>query len=365
MSDTSASIARGRLQTIFARERNNPTDEPPIAGGAQQQALSAPIEHVPVVPDENDVKASGCDDSCALEIEVKNQKSAEPSEIAPLQSALPPSSGAAAAETISQPIAASANMGGAFRSQFSLLSAAAAILVMGGAAWWLNKSEATTGSPETALSAQSVKISPPPLNEPVPTKARETAVSPSKGAAATPGQPSSSSSSSELMARGEQGHATPVQSMARSLDGGEQMNVQSNKETVIPAFSVETRLADFLRQESVGSSEFDLDKIGFGPTSAILTPASAEHLKNIAKILAQRPELKISVNAYVDGFKKGAPGLELSRARANSVIRALSRSGYKSRITAQVVRRDRVERSGDAKETSGGQGQRVSLTVTK
>jgi outer membrane protein OmpA-like peptidoglycan-associated protein/septum formation topological specificity factor MinE len=358
MSDTSASIARGRLQTIFARERN--TDEPPIAGGAQQQALSAPIEHAPVIPDENDVKASGCDHSCAREIEVKNQKSAEPSEIAPLQSALPPSTGAAAAETIRQPIAASASMGGA---QLSLLSAAAAILVMGGAAWWLNKSEATTGSPEIALSAQSEKISPPPLNEPVPTKTSEAAVSPSKGAAATPAMPSAPSSS-ELIARREQGHATPVHSRARSLDGGERMNVQSNKETVIPAVSVETRLADFLKQESVGSGEFDLDTIGFGPTSAILTPASAEQLKNIANILAQRPKLKISVNAYVDAFKKGAPGLKLLRARANSVVRALSRSGYKSRITAQVVRRDRVERSGDAKETSG-QGQRVSLTVTK
>jgi outer membrane protein OmpA-like peptidoglycan-associated protein len=363
MSDTSASIARGRLQTIFARERNTATDEPPIAGGAQQQALSAPIEHVPVVP-ENDVKPSGCDDPCAREIEVKNQKSAEPSEIAPLQSALAPSTGAAAAETISQPIAASANMGGAFRSQLSLLSAAAVILVMGGAAWWLNKSEATTGSPETALSAQSEKISLPPLDEPVPTKTSEAAVSPSKGAAATPAKPASSTSSSELVARGEQGHATPVQPMTRSLDSGQQMKVQSNKETVIPAFSVETRLADFLKQESVGSSEFDLDRIGFGPTSAILTPASAEQLQSIANILAQRPKLRISVNAYVDGFPKGAPGLKLSRARANSVIRALSRSGYKSRITAQVVRRDRVERSGDATETSG-QGQRVSLTVTK
>lgn len=352
MSDTSASIARGRLQTIFARERNTATEEPPIVGGAQQQALSAPIEHVPVVPDKNDVKPSGCDDPCAREIEVKNEKSAEPSEIAPLQSAFPPSTGAAAAETISQPIAASANMGGAFRSQLSLLSAAAVILVMGGAAWWLNKSEATTGSPETALSAQSEKISLPPLDEPVPTKTSEAAVSPS------------SPSSSELMARGEEGHATPVQPMTRSLDSGEQMKVQSNKETVIPAFSVETRLADFLKQESVGSSEFDLDRIGFGPTSAILTPASAEQLQNIANILAQRPKLRISVNAYVDGFTKGAPGSKLSRARANSVIRALSRSGYKSRITAQVVRRDRVERSGDATETSG-QGQRVSLTVTK
>jgi outer membrane protein OmpA-like peptidoglycan-associated protein/septum formation topological specificity factor MinE len=364
MSDTSASIARGRLQTIFARERNTPTEEPPIVGGAQQQALSAPIEHVPVVPDENDVKPSGCEDPCAREIEVKNQKSAEPPEIAPLQSALPPSTGAAAAETISQPIAASANMGGAFHSQLSLLSAAAVILVMGGAAWWLNKSEATTVSPETAFSAQSERISPPPLDEPVPTKASEAAVSPSKGAAATPAKPASSPSSSELVARGEQGHATPVQPMTRSLDSGEQMKVQSNKETLIPAFSVETRLADFLKQESVGSSEFDLDKIGFGPTSAILTPASAEQLQNIANILAQRPKLRISVNAYVDGFTKGAPGLKLSRARANSVIRALSRSGYKSHITAQVVRRDRVERSGDATETSG-QGQRVSLTVTK
>jgi outer membrane protein OmpA-like peptidoglycan-associated protein len=67
-----------------------------------------------------------------------------------------------------------------------------------------------------------------------------------------------------------------------------------------------------------------LDNIYFDFGSAVLLPSSDEALSEIAKLLAERPDLEIYVVGHTDSVGGLDSNLTLSRSRAQSVVDALS-----------------------------------------
>lgn len=360
MSDISASVARGRLQTIFARERNSACESDRV--DSSQEILSMPSKHVPVPPDEVQVKPSEPDNIPVLEIEleIRTPECLKASQNEAQHSSLPLSPGEEAAKTVSPTNAAPADTATARTSDLRGLSAAVAFIAAAGVAWWANsKSESNVG-PSEPTSAQIEKISPMPLNEIAQTGTSEILVSQPPS---TPTQAISSMPAPESMAQEVQGKvATSPQAAART-NGVTQVKLQNGNEVTIPSSGVETKLAEFLKQALNKSGEFDLDRISFGHANAILNSSSSEQLQNVAKILMAYPKTRISINAYGDAITSRVSGLRLSRERADSVIRELARTGYKSRITARVYRGQRGKGSNGSEE-SQGRDERISLTVT-
>jgi outer membrane protein OmpA-like peptidoglycan-associated protein len=158
---------------------------------------------------------------------------------------------------------------------------------------------------------------------------------------------------------------TPAQPLGGANNDFTRIKLPNDIELSVPNSGLETKLLEFLKRPSNKSGEFDLDRISFGATNAILSLSSSEQLQNVAKILRAFPITRIAINAFAANVANRASGLGLSRARANSVLGELARSGVdKSRMVVRVYGDNRGTRSSGLTE-SQRQGQRISLTVTK
>lgn len=365
MSDISASIARGRLQTIFARERDTTSKSDSLETPATETLTTS--EHASVPEDKKEIKPSAGVDIPGLESVVEIQT---PARTEALQTEASPrshqlSTEGDAAKTANETAAMPASNPRASGSHLSGLWTAAAALAAAGAAWWVNgKPETNSSFPERPASPQA-EFSPAPSNKAIETTTKELWVSPSKDIASTPAQTTSPAPPSEQTKQGGQGKLTgPPQAAAGYLGQVTHAELNKKSELAISSLRMEAKLAEFFRQAPNKSGEFDLDEISFDPSSAILRPSSSEQLQNIVKILKVHPKIKISVGAYIGPLTKKESSLKLSRARVNNVIRELSRIGYKSPITAQIYKKMPMRRSGESGETKL-QEQRISLTVIK
>ncbi len=348
MSDTSASIARGRLQTIFARERDLiPASD--ALDSSHTKIPSTKSEHASVSPDKPEAALPASVDIPVLASEVETQIAAPEAQgtEAPPRS-LQLSTGEDAAKAANQTTVTPASNASAGALQLSSLSAAAAIIAAAGLAWWVNgQNDANRRSSERPTSTQAETSLARPM-EFVETRTREIRINSSEDVPPAAPQTTSSTSRAEPATQGEQAKITAI-----------------NDEMAIRDSSMEAKLAGFFEQASEKSVEFDLDRISFDPGSSILRPSSSEQLQNVARILMAHPKSKISVSAYVGPSTNGASGLKLSRARVNSVVRELSRTGYKSPIAAQIYKRMPIRKPSNSGEAKGQEQQRISLTVTK
>jgi outer membrane protein OmpA-like peptidoglycan-associated protein len=109
----------------------------------------------------------------------------------------------------------------------------------------------------------------------------------------------------------------------------------------------------------------DLDRIGFGIGSSTLRPPSRAQIDNVAAILREYPKATVNVAGHTDNMGNEKANLALSRARAETVARALTNAG---------VNADRVHAAGYGSQnpiadnsTARGRGQnrRVTLEVSR
>ena len=301
---------------------------------------------------------------------------------------LPPAKEPSKAER--ETIAASPTMAKAGRSRSLWLLAVAAVLTIAGVAWRLvvvphssdkvslatqeevrasgNGDTNLRGSQEIAP-AQAQKTSPAAETDITRTGANETSTEPPEDAHGASKQEMSSTRSAAESAPQErtegEGMATPAQPVGGANNDFNRIKLPNGIELRVPNSGLETKLLEFLKQASNKSGEFDLDRISFGATNAILSPSSSEQLQNVAKILRAYPITRIAINAFAANATNGASGLRLSRSRANSVLGELARSGVdKSRMVVRVYGGNRNARSSGLEEGQR-KDQRISLTVTR
>ena len=391
MSDTSAPVARERLQTIFARERNSSCNSDLIEV-LHQEILSTTRKDIWVDPDKVEVKMQQRDHMSVPEIdrEIDTAPRLPALENEVPRSSLQLSREEEAPKPVSRMDAMPIKEPRARSSRLLWVSAAVAIIATAGMAWRVgvvprstnesllsSKKEAlpSTSSesgtniepPEGTAPAQAGKISPAPQNETARMGASEASTKPPEGAPTTLPREMSSTPATVPVAQGQQeagNVVTPAQTAGAHRDDFTQVKLQNGIELTVPSSGLETKLLGFLTQGSSKSGEFDLDGISFDAANATLSPSSLEQLQNVVKILKAYPNTRIAINAYVYKANNRAYGLRLSRERTNSVLRELARIGYKSRITVQVYEGNLVTRSSGSEE---GQrvDQRISLTVTK
>jgi outer membrane protein OmpA-like peptidoglycan-associated protein len=287
-------------------------------------------------------------------------------------------------------MAASPTMAKAGRSRSLWLLAVAAVLTIAGVAWRLvvvpqlndkagfsAKEEARpSGSADTnnrpsqeIAPAQAQKTSPAAETDTTRTGANETSTEPPEDAHGASKREMSSARSAAEPAPQErtegEGMARPAQPVGGANNDFTQIKLPNGTELRVPNSGPETKLLEFLKHASNKSGEFDLDRISFGATNAILSPSSSEQLQNVAKILRAYPITRIAINAFAAKAANRASSLRLSRSRANSVLGELARSGVdKSRMVVQVYGGNHNARS-SALEEGQGKDQRISLTVTR
>jgi outer membrane protein OmpA-like peptidoglycan-associated protein len=223
-------------------------------------------------------------------------------------------------------------------------------------------------SQETAP-AQAQKTSPAAQTEAARTGVNDASTEPPEDAHGAPKQEISSTRSAAEPAPQEHeeggGMVTPAQPLGGANNDSTRIKLPNGIELSVPNSGIETKLLEFLKHASNKLGEFDLDRISFGATNAILSPSSSEQLQSVAKIIRAYPIARIAINAPADDAANRVPSLRLSRARANSVLGELARHGVdKSRMVVRVYADNRTTRPSGVEEGQR-EGQRISLTVTR
>ena len=106
----------------------------------------------------------------------------------------------------------------------------------------------------------------------------------------------------------------------------------------LPQGSMERRLIGYIESDKpLGSADwFELDRITFQTGSHTLTAGSAEQIRNVADVLKAFPTVRLKIGGYTDNVGDPAKNLDLSTARANTVMYALVEQGISpSRLTAE------------------------------
>ena len=112
---------------------------------------------------------------------------------------------------------------------------------------------------------------------------------------------------------------TSIRMLARDLPGGVRLQV--------PSGGMEDRLIGYLAAPSGASRTFDFDRIGFETGSATLTAESRGQIGDLAKILIAYPSARVMIAGHTDNTGDESANVDLSRARAESVMQALSSDG--------------------------------------
>jgi Cu+-exporting ATPase len=137
-------------------------------------------------------------------------------------------------------------------------------------------------------------------------------------------------------------------------------------ELTFPATGVEAKLLAFLEDKSApakGIAWFDLDRLVFRSGKSKLQPDSREQLRNIAAILVAFPSAKAIVGGYTDDIGSAKVNKRLSKARAESILRELTRMGVAaSRLEAKGYGAENPIATNDTEE-GRRKNRRISLGV--
>jgi K(+)-stimulated pyrophosphate-energized sodium pump len=103
----------------------------------------------------------------------------------------------------------------------------------------------------------------------------------------------------------------------------------------------------------------------FDTGSSNLRPESQEQLNNIAADLTAYPDIRVKVGGYTDNVGSAERNLQLSQARANSVVAELVRKGISpDRLTAEGYGQQNPIADNSTAE-GRAQNRRVSVNVTQ
>jgi outer membrane protein OmpA-like peptidoglycan-associated protein len=135
----------------------------------------------------------------------------------------------------------------------------------------------------------------------------------------------------------------------------------------VPENGIENQLVKFITDSSRPVDDttwFNFDRLLFDTGSATLQPASQEQLNNIAAILKAYPNVHVKIGGYTDNVGDAAANLNLSKARAQSVMNAIVAAGIDpSRLEAQGYGEDHPVADNSTPE-GRAQNRRIALRVT-
>jgi OOP family OmpA-OmpF porin len=106
----------------------------------------------------------------------------------------------------------------------------------------------------------------------------------------------------------------------------------------VPRFGVESKLLDFMQNPSVPIDHawLDFDRLSFDSNSATLRSGSTEQIANIAKMMKAYPTVRLMIGGFTDDTGDATVDMQLSQARANSVMQELIKMGVgANRLEAQ------------------------------
>jgi outer membrane protein OmpA-like peptidoglycan-associated protein len=130
---------------------------------------------------------------------------------------------------------------------------------------------------------------------------------------------------------------------------------------------VERQLIGFLDDPNRPIDEttwFDFDRLTFETGSATLKPESKVQLRDVAEILKAYPSASVKIGGYTDNTGDPAANLELSRARATSVVNELIALGIPAeRLAAEGYGETNPVASNDT-DSGRSQNRRIALRVT-
>lgn len=337
-SQMSASVARERLQILSAQERNSTCDSNLIAVPHKEilSAISKQQRH---------------DQAPLLETNLETATSDEAS-----RSSVPLPSRTKEVEHVNSTNAAAPNMGGVRSSNVSWLLLTAAFIAIAGLTWRFGRD--THSISESALSpvneaplaagakttgetaaAQTPEISTPLKKEVTPTGLNGALTKSLEQDTATQERTTASPQASDAASPGikeAESFMKPAQNAATLRSDFIQKKLPNGVELSIPTSSFEDKLLGILEEGTSKPAELSLDRVSFGKAKTTLRPSSKEQLQNLAEILKAYPNTKIAITGYTDKARNSAYNLKISRARANNVLRELTRMGVnKSRMTAE------------------------------
>ncbi len=136
----------------------------------------------------------------------------------------------------------------------------------------------------------------------------------------------------------------------------------------IPEGGVESRLLAFVQNPGTKMQEttwFNLDQLAFDTGSAQIRPESRTQLDNIAAILANCPNVRMTIAGYTDNTGNADANLRLSRDRAESVAAELARGSVsKDRLTTEGYGEENPV-ADNSTMAGRAQNRRVAMRVTE
>jgi K(+)-stimulated pyrophosphate-energized sodium pump len=110
---------------------------------------------------------------------------------------------------------------------------------------------------------------------------------------------------------------------------------------------------------------FNLDQLAFDTGSAQIRPESRTQLDNIAAILANCPNVRMTIAGYTDNTGNADANLRLSRDRAESVAAELARGSVsKDRLTTEGYGEENPV-ADNSTMAGRAQNRRVAMRVTE
>jgi OmpA-OmpF porin, OOP family len=160
--------------------------------------------------------------------------------------------------------------------------------------------------------------------------------------------------------------ANVARSNAANLGGLVQRTLPNGVALSIPRFGMESRLLESIPSASlpIDHAWFGFDRLSFDSNSATLRSESTEQLANIAQILKAYPTLHIMIGGFTDNTGDPAANLQLSQARANSVVQELTAMGIGAgRLEAQGYG-ETAPVADNSTESGRFRNRRVALRIT-
>jgi len=145
----------------------------------------------------------------------------------------------------------------------------------------------------------------------------------------------------------------------RALPGGVTLD--------IPERGIESKLVAFIEDTSRPVNDttwFEFDRLNFASGSATILPESQEQLDNIAAVLKAYPTVNAKIGGYTDNTGDPAANQELSQARAESVLQALTTKGIAAKRLEAEGYGDKHPAGDNATPEGRAKNRRIALRVT-
>lgn len=152
-----------------------------------------------------------------------------------------------------------------------------------------------------------------------------------------------------------------------SLGAFTKRKLNSGTELIIPENGVESKLIKFVESADPVSKDlwFDFDRILFETGSASLKAESAGQITNIAEILKAFPKVHLKIGGYTDNVGNPASNLNLSKARAESVVSSIVSQGVEASRLSSEGYGDKYPVTTNDTEEGRAKNRRVSARVTQ